>query len=371
MLLDSLAPPGGDCHVEQVEIRFSPAVDPDQVISAWQETVVHTMALRITFLIEDGSPSGWEEVPPPQLSIVDEPLPGCWETWLEKDRHRPLLLAHHAPWRAVFWPVQGRFVWTFHHALLDGRSITRILRAFLDRVEGAPASHLPLSLWHPPDEDVKVLADQLFRQAFGQHVGTGTIGPGYPPAGITAIRRLGPARLKRLETLADEMETTVATILIWAWAQAIIAAAERDSVILEQVRAGVPQPGTAGFTMTLLPVKIPRGNQNTLRDLRARLLDLRLIESMSPDDFSPGVFPDVDRPWSSVIMIEHATAEHLIGERPHLESITLHEPKGGTLMATAFLQPDLRLEVEGPGRTELLDGWIGVLDRLERGIYPA
>lgn len=371
MLRDSLGREGEGNHVEQVEIRFSPTVDSSSVISAWKETVAGTTALRISFLIEHGLPSAWEEVHPSPLSIAEGPLPGCWETWLEEDRHRPLLLAHHVPWRAVFWPEHGRFVWTFHHALLDGRSITRIVRAFLDRVEGKPAGHLPLSRWQAPDESIKALANDLFRQTFGTHVDLGTIGPAYPPADIPAIRCLGADYLKHLQTLAAEMETTFATILIWAWGQAITEASESDAAVIEQVRAGVPQPGTAGFTMTLLPVRIPRGNHVTLQDLRAQLLDLRRIESMSPDDFSPGVFPDVDAPWGSVIMIEHGTAEHLIGKRPEVESITLHEAKGGSLMATAFLQPDLRLEVEGPGRTGLLELWIEVLDRLVLGNYPA
>lgn len=231
--------------------------------------------------------------------------------------------------------------------------------------------HLPLSRWQHPDEATKALANDLFRRIFVPPVDPGTNAPAYPPSDVSAIRCMGAGYLKHLETLADEMETTVPTILIWAWGQAIAGASGSDAAIIEQVRAGAPQPGTAGFTMTLLPVRIPRGDHASLHDLRARLLDLRRIESMSPDDFAPGVFPDVDGPWGSVIMIEHGTTEHLIGKRPDVESVTLREAKGGSLMATAFLQPDLRLEVEGPGRTGLLDLWIGVLDRLVRGPYPA
>ena len=367
MLRDSIAGVGEGNHVEQVEIRFSPRVDPATVVAAWKETVAITTALHISFLIEDGSPYGWEEVLPPLLAIDEGPLPDCWETWLEEDRHRPLLLAREVPWRAVFWPAHGRFVWTFHHALLDGRSITRIVRAFLDRVEGRPAGHLPLSQWRPPDGETKALADDWFRRMFRPDVSSGTIGPGYPPADVSAVRCLGPDFLKRLEALARDLEFTVPTILIWAWGQAVIAVSEGEAVIVEQVRAGAPQPGTAGFTMTLLPLKIARGDEADLCDLHGQLHDLRRIESMAPGDFSPGVFPDVDGPWGSVVMIEHGTFGHLIGKRACVESITLHEAKGGSLMATAFLQPDLRLEVEGPGRVELLDAWINVLFRLDRG----
>jgi hypothetical protein len=367
MLGDSLARVGEGNHVEQVEIRFSPRVDPGRVIAAWIGVVAQTAALRIAFLIEGGQASGWEEVLPPPLSISDGPLPGCWETWLEEDRRRPLLSPHVVPWRAVFWPAQGLFVWTFHHALLDGRSITRVVRAFLDRVEGVPVENLSLSRWQAPDGETKALADDWFRSIFTPHVNSGTIGPGYPPADVSAVRCLGPDAFKHLETLAREWEITVPTILIWAWGQAVIEMSEGDHAIVEQVRAGAPQPWTAGFTMALLPLKIARGNQADLRDLHGKLHDLRRIESMAPGDFSPGVFPDVDGPWDSVIMIEHGTLGHLIGKRAPVESITLHEVKGSSLMATAFLQPDLRLEVEGPGRVELLDAWIGMLSRLDRG----
>ena len=59
-------------------------------------------------------------------------------------------------------------------------------------------------------------------------------------------------------------------------------------------------------------------------------------------------------------MIEHATAECLLGSEI-VRSVVLHEAKGETLMATAHIRPDLRLEVEGPGRHALLNGWVRVL----------
>ena len=43
-------------------------------------------------------------------------------------------------------------------------------------------------------------------------------------------------------------------------------------------------------------------------------------------------------------------------------TLVLHEAKGTTLMATAYLLPDLRLEVEGPRRHQLLESWLVILD---------
>ena len=79
-------------------------------------------------------------------------------------------------------------------------------------------------------------------------------------------------------------------------------------------------------------------------------------------DFPPGVFPNMDAPGASVIMIERGTLQHLAGSEI-VSSLVLHEAKGTSLMATAYLLPDLRLEVEGPRRHHLLESWLGILDR--------
>jgi hypothetical protein len=139
-----------------------------------------------------------------------------------------------------------------------------------------------------------------------------------------------------------------------------------DAVIVEQLRAGAPQPGTAGFTMNTLPVTVRRAGADvagSLREFRARLLALRDIESVAPEDFAPGVFPDTNGLSSSVIMVERGTPRHLVG-RDFVESLVLHEATGETLMATAHVLPDFRLEVEGRGRHDLLRGWVCVLERL-------
>ena len=182
-----------------------------------------------------------------------------------------------------------------------------------------------------------------------------------------ALRFLGDDFRKRLETLALAVESTTASLLIWAWGQALAIASGMDAVVVEQVRTGAPQRGTAGFTMLTLPVLVPRAAncdvEKPLRAFRRHLLDLRSIEAVSPADFPSGGFPDLDRAGGSVIMIEHATLQHLLADE-FVESVALHESKGETLMATAHLLPELRLQVEGPGRRELLAGWLRVLGSL-------
>lgn len=367
MLRDSLADEAAGHHVEQVEIHIAAGKWRDRVATAWAETVARSEVLKITFSVENGEPSGMHPAGSPAILDLRERLPREWQAWLGEDRCRPLLAPNQVPWRAVYWPHEGRFLWTFHHALLDGRSITRILRSFLTSVSGESADSLALAKWRPPDKAAIALAERIFREEFPR------ISPqAFLPEAVDetpAVRLLGSAFREQLEIVALALDSTAATLLVWAWGQALTRATRTAAVVVEQVRTGAPQVRTAGFTMLTLPVLIPRAprgrEERALRDFRKHLLALRAIEGVSPADFTAGIYPDVDREGGSVIMVEKATPEYLLGA-DCVRSLVLHEARGETLMATAHLLPDLRLEVEGPGRSVLLDGWVQALQRLVR-----
>lgn len=362
MLRDSLAEPDAGHHVEQVEILFARGPVRGRVAAAWEETVARTAALRVAFVTASGNPVGREFVTLQNFLNQHEPLPASWESWRQADRTRPLLEPHEVPWRAVYWPEEGRFIWTFHHALLDGRSLARVLRDFLERLAGGNPEPLTVAEWRAPTAESLALAERIFRDDAAR-----SLEMSFPDeAAGPAVRCMGNDFAQRLESLAAAMEVTAATVLIWAWGQALMEISGAGEVLVEQLRAGAPQPGTAGFTMNTLPVTVRRADDDvarSLREFRARLLALRAIESVSPEDFAPGVFPDTNGPSDSVIMVERGTLRHLV-DGDFVESLVLHEAKGETLMATAHVLPDLRLEVEGPGRHDLLRGWVGALERL-------
>jgi hypothetical protein len=366
MLLDSLAAQTAGHHVEQVEIIFAPGDWRARVPAAWEETVARTEVLQTAFLIESGGLGGVEWIRPIETLIQSDQVPESWDSWLFEDRHRPIIIPHQVPWRAIYWPRDGRWVWTFHHALLDGRSITAVLQSFIARLAGGKSIELKRSKWHPPTREAIDLAKRIFLEDF-------------PPTpqflyltedsrDDPAVRCLGREFRQEVGQLAARLEITTATILIWAWGQTLAKSSGRNSAIVEQVRSGPPQAARAGFVMHTLPVLIPRGSRNEmercLKEFRIRLLALRNIEGVSPDDFSSGVFPAVNHAESSVVMIEHGTLQHLLDCGLMVESLRLHESKGESLMATAHILPDLRLEVEGQGRHGLLDAWIGELHEL-------
>lgn len=339
------------CHVEQVELILKDRVSAPEVSAAWAQTVAQTEALQITF---PGCESwDWAAVIPP-LQVRQTP-PAEWDKWLEHDRAQPLLLPQTVPWRAVYWPRDGRLVWTFHHALLDGRSIVRILQSFLDRLAGEPTAPLRMTRWESPSVHERETAEALFHRQF---------------AGLERVDG-AQATLDRCATRARRClgndfhhqlslgETTVATQVLWAWGQALLARSEADTVLVEQVRAGAPQLGTAGFTMNSLPLLIHHARDETLPEFRQRLLALREIEHVSARDF-----PEIYRHECSVIMVEHGTLQHQVGRGNRVKSIHVHEPIGEIRTATAYLLPDLTLEVEGAGRHDLLDAWVQALQAL-------
>ena len=358
MLRDSYHAPDSGYHVEQVEIVFSCEFKPERISAAWIETVAATEALRIAFDFTLGIPAGFRfasEIP--NMRIADAE-PDSWEQWRESDRCLRLLSPDRAPWRIVYWPTQRRLVWTFHHALLDGRSISRILHSFLSRLAGEPAQKLRLSNWFPPTPESIEQAAGIF----GEMSDFSAL-PEESVSSDPAVVCLGSRFFETLQALAAENQTTVPTLITWAWGQAIADLTGTAEVIVEQVRAGAPQPGTAGFTMNLLPLRIQKSSLSKLPAFQKQLLALRTIESVSCDDFPCGVYPDTDALGASTLMVEHATLKHSVGHFDLLENLILHERKADNTLATAYLLPDLRLEVEGPGRHELLAAWIAVLKR--------
>lgn len=364
MLRDSLSDPEAGHHVEQLEIVFSQSLIAVEVGIAWEKTIELCEVLRTCFSIFHGIPAGQQFVSDVPEMMYHAAEPACRELWFEADRREPLVLSGRVPWRTAFWPEQHRFVWTFHHAMLDGRSITKVVRVFLELLAGGSPEVLALARWELPTAEAVALAGSYFSRipaCLRQPVEADN-----RDSDGSARRTLGFEFLAKLERIAAVREVTAATILIWAWGQALAETSGEESVIVEQMRAGSPQRGHAGFTMNVLPLHIRRGPVSDLTGFRGELLELRGFETISPADFPFGTHPDTSE--APTIMIESATMRHALGNPGLLESIDLRERSAGFPSAIGYLHPDLQLRVEGPAHQRLLDRWCEVLERPELGI---
>lgn len=368
-------------NVEQVEMDFAADLPMEKVLEAWVMTVARTEVLRAAFIVEDGEPTGILKDRGTSSVHVENVIPSSWETWLADDRKKPFRLNGACPWRVVAWPDAGKLVWTFHHALLDGRSIATILRAFQNILtDFDDPGRLDLAVAPAPDDDDVATAERFHRTAFSKVESSQPEFPADISSEPTCVRCcLGAETAIKLEAAALRMEATAPTLLTWAWGQAVACASGQDAVAVGQVRAGAPTPGQAGFTMNTVPLVIDRATQGpvtpVIQKFRESLLEMRGIETVAPQELPSGIFDHTGGPWpGGVVMIQRGSLHHQVGATAGIRAITLHETSDEPLLASAWIHPDLQLEVEVNGHTfgaraaqSLLDHWVSLVIGLAAG----
>ena len=365
-------------NIEQVEIDFTSEISIEKLLDSWEQTVGRTEVLRSAFLIKNGEPIGIIKEIEPRSVQIEHNFPSSWDTWLEADRKSPFDFDQGCPSRVVIWPETRRLVWTFHHALLDGRSIATILEAFQTHLADSSNSvQLGLASAPQPSEDEINAADRFHRAALSRVEPSQPEFPSDDSNSPACLRTcLGTMVASKLEAAATRLEVTAPTLLTWAWGQVIACASGQKSVAVGQVRSGAPKPQQAGFSMNTVPLVIDRAGTGQLKPIiqkfREELLKMRMIETVSPQDLQLEIFDEIGSPWpGGVVMIQRGTLHHQVGETPAIRTITLHESSDERLLASAWIHPDLVMEVETNGRPfgnitahSLLDHWVAIVNSL-------
>jgi amino acid adenylation domain-containing protein len=368
-------------NVEQVEIEFAAGVSMEKVESAWEVTVARTAALRMAFRFNENETAVLVPTTVDAFLSHESQIPGSWETWLAEDRKRSLLANDQHPWRAALWAEARKLIWTFHHALLDGNSIAKILRTFQSQlISDANTGELGPAYSEPPTAEEITVAAEFHRHAFSR---LEECQPEFPadasgaPAQVN--QALGAEIVARLDAVARRLEVPPATILTWAWGQTVATAAGAEAVAIGQVRSGPPRPGQAGFTMNTVPLVVERDREKNpatgLQTFCQHLLDIRAIENVSPQELPVGMFQETGGPWpGGVVMIQRGTLHHEISATDSIRAITLHETSSEPLLASAWIQPELRMEVEVNGSLygihaaqSLLDHWASIVTAIAEG----
>lgn len=361
MLRETLAGDGGK-YIERLEIRFKADLEAGVIRYAWQQTVAATEALRARFVFENDDPVGWTADGDPGECLE---LHGAAD-----DIGQAPDPSKGAPWKVLFFPDERRWVWIFHHALLDGRSIVRIARAFIDRVHGLDPGPLPLAAWQAGDDAMLAEASRFLTAHEIEDIPASPEFPGDKREAAKAVEVLGAETARGLETFASRCGVTAATLVTWAWGQALATAMGADAARVLQVRSGPRLDGLAGFTMNTLPLLIDRTCSGSVREalasLRRRLEEMRRFETVAAADLTaPG------RGTCGVLMVDRAMVPESIGTAERVESIDFEESGGGGLLAAAWVHPDLRIELDsdgsllGPAAVGAIIGhWSAILRRL-------
>ncbi|MGQ5522581.1 amino acid adenylation domain-containing protein [Chitinimonas sp. PSY-7] len=272
MLLESMAYPGSGMHIEQFVATFNGAFDREALMQTWSRLITRHEALRSGFL--------WRQDNEPLCVVFEQANPVWqhldWRTqanqntahWLERDRLagfdgiRPPLRFATIQLSDEHW----LFVWTYHHALLDGWSVAHLLNeAMSPNGSGTSPTHArdhvrwlmardreaAESFWH------KALADAPVPTTAGQRDENLPQGHGYAD-----LRTRVPANVvQQLTQLAHRWQMTPAALAQGLWGMAIAWATRRHDVVFARTVSGRPaeivgSENWVGLFINSLPLRL-------------------------------------------------------------------------------------------------------------------
>ena len=332
LLYETLSGRSG-AYVQQVTIACDHRLDDRAVRQAWQSLARHHGALRTSFAIGESAAALQRVHEEVELGIAV----ADWRSLDEQERERrwqELLLAErqagfepgHAPLMRVavchVTDAQSRMLWSYHHAILDGRSRLALLRELFELYDGRGSGEgdaAPASL---PFEQFARWAAQRGSahgtEVFWRHALAGLDGP-TPAPGTGAVDGSQEARAHRsgggggsvLRTLDAELsqavrdtaaahELTPATILQGVYALLLSQEADSDDVLFATTRAGrrsapFDTQGMVGLLMVTSPVRLHVQPQESVRKWFARVREF----NVSVRDFEHAPLSDVRR-WSEI-----------------------------------------------------------------------
>jgi amino acid adenylation domain-containing protein len=308
------ARPGTD--IEQLIIRFHEPVRIERFMEAWRLVIARTPALRSRFTWDrDGVPHLWFDADAAPAwnevdlgALPDEWRDGPWRQVVEDDRKRgfdlregPLLRFIHTR----FGESDVRVAWTFHHVLLDGRSIPMVMEdvfAAWRALESGSSPVLPerggfdeflrwrLAWWAAQAP----AAEAFWREAFAGAARQAPLAHDRSPGARTPQGEVRQVNFQwsaqntgDLRDRAAALGVTVNTVIQTAWGLALRSHCRQDDIVFSAVRAGrggtVPGADSIpGLFMTSLPVRFDidpaTKSGDALRMMRSRSLALRAFE---------------------------------------------------------------------------------------------
>jgi amino acid adenylation domain-containing protein/non-ribosomal peptide synthase protein (TIGR01720 family) len=310
MLFHHLREPHTGVDIEQLVIHLSEAVESHRLERAWRWLVKRHDILRARFV--------WEGVEQPRQEILAEvDLPFVVEdarqlsesarrerlqSFLETDRLRgfeldctPLLRLSLLQWG----DTSSSLVWTFHHALLDGRCFPILLRevfeAYAELEKGEvsartePVPYRRYIEWLQQKSFAS--ADSFWKELLnGFTATTPLVVDRQVPAG-EAVYRQGEAWVAvdrettdGLRTLAEEHNLTVNSLVMGAWAILLHRYSGEDDVVFGATRACrkssvAHADETIGLFINTVPVRVHISPEDSAlsvcRRVRQQWLDIR------------------------------------------------------------------------------------------------
>ncbi len=351
MLFHSLMAPESGVYVEQLTARLTGPLNVDAFRKAWQTLVDRHSIFRTAFV--------WEGVDEPlQVVYRQIELPVNVEDWrgldageqearvaafLEEERLRGFDLGQ-APLLRVHLLRLGdedyRFVWTFHHILLDGWSFPIVLKELFMLYEGFSRGMTPrLPPARPYADYIAWIKKQDVTQAeaFWRNMLQGFT----TPTPLVMARRtdvtteaatydlqalnLSPETSNALRELARKYQLTLNTFIQGAWALILSRYSGEEDVVFGATVSGRPPtlPGSermVGLFINTLPVRTQIFDNTRafiwLQQLQALQAEMRQFEYSSLVDVQGWSDVPRDQPlFESIIVFENYPVDQAMAQQ--------------------------------------------------------
>ncbi|MFP3506149.1 amino acid adenylation domain-containing protein [Burkholderia sp. SIMBA_062] len=242
MVFHSLMPNHASAYVNQVHMTLGEHVDVALLRRSWEAVVARHAALRTAFvgfereqplqLVAASAPLSWREVD--HRGLAADPREAAFRALLLADRVAPFDFGQPPLMRfqVIRHDVGCRFVWTYHHAILDGWSLQLIWADLARAYTALEAGHEPMLpvpvqfgefvAWRaaqPLDEDRRYWREQLGACTSRTVLSIEQAGLEAQPSDAAVVTRaLDEAGTRRLAEAARRTKVTLAIMLQAAWA---------------------------------------------------------------------------------------------------------------------------------------------------------
>lgn len=385
MLLHSMLVPGSSVYCEQLRFTLDGLLDVQVFERAWQAVVQRHAVLRTGFLLTGYAEPlqyvrGRVAVPFAILDFREGPpsdRTARLHTWLRADRSKPFDLATAPLMRLAVIRVaddQWCFVWTHHHAVIDGWSLPLLLaeafqfyEAFLNERElllPSPRPYLDYVRWlrqQNVHEAEAFWRDELrgFTTPTPLHFGR--------PATLARDRslthqshaiRLSASLTRQLQVFAREHGLTVSTIIQGVWAILLSRYSGDDEVLFGVTLSGRPHElsgadAMVGLFINTLPRRIRVDGTSLviswLKELQARNAALLKFEHSSLAQVSAwSALPGGTRLFESYVVFENYPIDEMLRQTcggVRLSSAELAHESSYPLQLVVFPDQELLLKI--------------------------
>jgi amino acid adenylation domain-containing protein len=386
MLFESLAHPNAGLNIQQIVCRLHEAIAPSALQHAWQ-ALLNNHEILCTYFDWNNSKipvqSSKTQVNLPFLSLDWRSKKDIKETelkhFLKTDRQQAFDLKNPPLMRVTLIQLDAEefiLIWTFHHILLDGRSMTTVLQEFFALYEHF-LQEIPLELKQrsPYSTYLEWLQKQDFSasEGFWKNLLAGFSAPislgGYQtrlanPTQTPYEHRilnlcLSGAQTSALQDFAQANNLTINTIFQGAWGLLLSRYSREEDVVFGTVKScrnntieGANQ--ILGLMINALPMRAKvNGNRlviDYLQDLRSQWISLRpheqtpLSQIQSWSDISGG-----NSLFGSFLVFENYDLNSLLrqeGGEWLNRTFKVYQKTSQSISLGGYLTPDLCLEIE-------------------------